>query len=122
MLPSDKFFQLVGTRWKLAKAICIHESNGDWLTPGDSGDAQGMFQLHAKFAQDYAIPAGNPLAIILRGEPYMSITIMRTFLFAHQSSPDRDVIGVFHNGQHGWDIESDKDGYVAAVLIILARL
>lgn len=122
MLPSDKFFQLVGPRWKLVKAICIHESNGDPLAVGDNGDAQGMFQLHAAFAQDYAVPAGNVVMIMLRGEPFASINIMRNFMFAHQSAADWDAIGVFHNGQHGWDINSDKDGYVAKVLEILAGL
>jgi hypothetical protein len=122
-LPSDAFFKLTGLRWKLAKAICIHESHGDELAVGDNGDAQGLFQLHAAFATDYATPALSTTMIALRGVPFVSIQIMRVFFnLCGISMTDADVLGNFHDGHGGWTARGDKDGYVAAVLAILATL
>jgi Transglycosylase SLT domain len=122
-LPSNAFFQLVGSRWKLVKAICIHESAGDANAVGDNGDAQGLFQLHRAFAQDWVIPANNELLIIMRGVPFVSILIMKNFIRAcGDLMKDADVIGNFHDGHKGWAERGDKDGYVKAVLAILATL
>jgi hypothetical protein len=122
-LPSDAFFQLVGTRWKLAKAICIRESAGNATAVGDNGDAQGMFQLHAAFATDYVVPTKDVILVLLRGEPFASINIMRSFIgLCGTSMPDKDVIGTFHDGHNGWAERGDKDGYVAEVLSILRGL
>ena|ERR1700689_4646755 len=122
-LPSDAFFQIVGPRWKLVKAICIRESNGDPMAVGDNGDAQGLFQLHAAFARDYVVPAGSIVMEYLRGTPFASIQIMAKFLaLCGAAMKDADVLGNFHDGHAGWAERGDKDGYVAAVLKILAKL
>lgn len=121
-LPSDAFFQLVGGRWKLAKAICIRESNGDPNAVGDSGDAQGLFQVHAAFASDYVVPAKNMYFIMLRGVAFVSIQIMKSFFNACGTMIDEDVLGSFHDGHNGWAERGDVDSYVADVLKILATL
>ena len=133
--PSDAFFQLVGPRWKLAKAICIHEQGNklisgklppvlfaDPLAVGDNGDAQGLFQLHAKLAQDYVVPAGSNAMVVLRGVPFASINIMTRFIVLQGTAKDADVIGAFHDGHEGWIERGDRDSYVATVVAILARL
>jgi hypothetical protein len=123
MLPSDAFFQLVGPRWKLAKAICIRESNGDENAVGDSGDAQGLFQLHAAFAQDYVVPAANIVLVTLRGTPFASVNIVARFIsLCGSAMSDADVLGNFHDGHNGWLERGDKDGYVKSVLAIYAKL
>jgi len=123
MLPSDSFFQLVGPRWKLVKAICIRESNGDANAVGDNGDAQGMFQLHTAFAQDYVLPAGSIVMVYLRGTAFASINIMTKYIaLCGAAMKDADVIGNFHDGHNGWAERGDKDGYVKDVLAILAKL
>jgi hypothetical protein len=122
-MPSDAFFQLVGARWKLVKAICIRESNGDSMAVGDNGDAQGLFQLHAAFAQDYVIPAGSAVMVILRGVPFVSINIMSKFIaLCGSAMKDTDVLGNFHDGHKGWTERGDKDSYVKDVMAILAKL
>lgn len=122
-LPSDAFFKLVGARWKLAKAICIHESNGDPNAVGDNGDAQGLFQLHAAFAADHVTPAGATILIALRGVAFVSILIMCNFFRAcGVTMTDADVLGNFHDGHGGWAARGDKDGYVKIVLAILNTL
>lgn len=121
-LPSDSFFQLVGIRWKLAKAICIRESNGDSLAVGDGGDAQGLFQMHGRFAQDYVTPAGSLVLILMRGVPFVSIRILKNFFNTCLGLSDEDTLGNFHDGHQGWSERGDKDSYVKDVLAILATL
>lgn len=123
MLPSDSFFQIVGPRWKLVKAICIRESNGDSNAVGDSGDAQGLFQLHAAFAQDYVTPAGSIVMVYLRGTPFASINIMAKYIsLCGSAMGNADVLGNFHDGHNGWSERGDRDSYVKGVLAILAEL
>jgi transglycosylase-like protein with SLT domain len=125
---TDAFFQLAGARWKLAKAIAIHESNLNPHATGDDGDAQGLFQMHRAFAEDLCrlgTPGLSPLYIELRGVPFVSIRIMAAF-FAKvgTKAAEIDIIGIFHWGDKGWAgcASKESDSYVMAVLAILGKL